>query len=227
MHILAVDTATDVCGIAVAEEDRLLVEMIFHQRLTHAAVIMNGIQAALQTTGLHIGAMDAFAVTQGPGSFTGLRIGISTVKGLAVAAGKPLVGISSLAVLAHQTPAVGEYLCPMIDARRREVYWALYRRTGGQWVGDMPEQASPPAMVLKHIGAACLFVGNGAQLYAEVLREHSRHPVYFATGAQNVLRPAIVARLGWQRLQKGLQEDVSRFEPAYLRPSDAIKPIEA
>ncbi|RJQ78559.1 MAG: tRNA (adenosine(37)-N6)-threonylcarbamoyltransferase complex dimerization subunit type 1 TsaB [Desulfobacteraceae bacterium] len=221
MRILAVDTATEVCGVALWEDDHITAEIRMSQGKTHTQTIMTAIEAVLEKGRLAPNSLDAFVVTQGPGSFTGLRIGISTVKGLAAATGKPLVGISTLAVLAHQAPDGTPWVCPMIDARRREVYWSIYRRQDNALVQAAPERAGKMADVRLGGEGGCLFIGSGARLYAQALQERWPQAAHLADDKQHDLRPGVLASLGAQRLGQGFTEDLHRFTPVYLRPSDA------
>jgi len=221
MRILAIDTATPMCGVAVLEDGHVLVELRISQGQTHAKSLLHGIRCALEMAHLEMKMLDAFAVTQGPGSFTGLRIGISTVKGLALATGKPLVGISALAALADQAPEGAAWVCPMIDARRSQIYWSLYHRQGSGLVRIVAEQVGAPLDVARHVDGPCLCIGNGAGAYEALLREHLPFGMLGAGPGLNAISPAAVARLAWQRLQQGAREDVHRFAPVYLRKSDA------
>ena len=121
MRVLAVDTATYSCSVAITDGDRLLSETTLVSGETHSRHLASLIEALTQTAGLSLEQMEGFAVSRGPGSFTGLRIGISTVKGLAVAGNRPMVGVSTLAALAWQVGPTDHLICPMIDARRDEV----------------------------------------------------------------------------------------------------------
>lgn len=223
MRILAVDTATEVCGVAIMIDGRLAVESITSQGLAHARGLMVNIRAALAQADMPLDTVDGFVASVGPGSFTGLRIGISTIKGLVAATGKPLVGISTLAVLAHQAPEEAQWVCAMIDARRSEVYWSLYYRGDCGFQRTCDEQAGRAERVLDTLKDPCLFIGNGAQRYATNILESARHPVMFADEKRNTLGPGTLARLGMQRFEQGLYEDPHRFGPVYLRKSDAQK----
>ncbi|MFZ1984101.1 MAG: tRNA (adenosine(37)-N6)-threonylcarbamoyltransferase complex dimerization subunit type 1 TsaB [Desulfatitalea sp.] len=225
MRILAVDTATEVCGLALFVNGQVMAERSIAQGVTHSKVLMEALSTLLQEAGLDMATLDGLAVTRGPGSFTGLRIGISTVKGLVLATGKPLVGVSTLAVLAHQAPGGTPWVCPMIDARRKEVYWSLYRRQGDNLLRMLPEQAGSVVDAVNQLGREpCLFIGNGAQLYAAVIGERLARTARLADAGLHALQPGMVARLGAQRLAQGHRDDVRRFIPVYLRPSDAQVP---
>jgi tRNA threonylcarbamoyladenosine biosynthesis protein TsaB len=221
MRILAIDSATQMCGVAVLEDGHALVELRMSQGQTHAKSLLEGIRRVLEMAGLDMKRLDALAVTQGPGSFTGLRIGISTAKGLSLATGKPLVGISALAALASQAPEGAAWVCPMIDARRSQIYWSLYHRQGPDLIQILPEQVGAPLDVIHHLDGPCLCIGNGADAYEALLRQHLPFGMLGAGPGLNAISPAAVARLAWQRLKQGTREDVHRFAPVYLRKSDA------
>lgn len=221
MRLLAMDTATEVCGVAVHVDGRLLAQRIAQQGLTHTKVLMTNIDAVLRQSGLNLNDLDALVVSIGPGSFTGLRIGISTAKGLAMATGKPLVGISTLAVLAHQAPGGTEWICPMIDARRNEVYWTLYQRQGGTLKQVAVESAGPVHDALTAIKGPCVFIGNGAKQYADIITKQSIHPVTLASLQAHPIAPGVLACLGQKRMAQGIVETLDSFTPIYLRKSDA------
>jgi tRNA threonylcarbamoyladenosine biosynthesis protein TsaB len=219
--LLAVDTATEICGIALVVDGRVHAELILSRGITHTQSVLSATDAVLAITGLKTGDLDAYAVTRGPGSFTGLRIGISTVKGLAFATAKPMVGISSLAVLAHQAPGSADLVCPMMDARRNEVYWTLYRRGNDGMKAIMAERVGPATGIVGAVQEACQFIGNGVPSYRSVIQSALNYPAQWAGSELNSLRPAVLARLAWQRFEAGDTDDPRTFEPVYLRKSDA------
>ncbi len=219
--LLAVDTATEICGVAVAVDGQVKAELILNRGITHTQSVLSAIDAVLGMTGMSSGEVDAYSVTRGPGSFTGLRIGISTVKGLALAAGKPLVGISSLEVLAHQASGRVGLVCPVMDARRREVYWTLYQSNPDGITAILTERVGPVAEIISHIYKECEFIGNGVPTYRSKLQPSLKHPARWTDHEGNSLRPAVLARLAWQRFQEGRMDDIRTFAPVYLRKSDA------
>lgn len=220
-YLLALDTATEVCGVALAVDGKVQVKLSLDHGYTHAKSIMDAVGALLSLAGLNVQSVDAFAATKGPGSFTGLRIGISTIKGLAMAVGKPLVGVSSLAVLAHQASSTHELVCPMLDARRKEVYWSLYRHENQSLVALEPEHVGPAESVPAHIHGPCLFIGSGARVYQEVLQKQLAHPAQWVPQVHDALDPGFLAVLAWRKIQEGQMDDVKTFAPHYLRRSDA------
>jgi tRNA threonylcarbamoyladenosine biosynthesis protein TsaB len=219
--LLAVDTATKSCGVAIIADGRVRSEVILSHGGTHTKQILSAIDAAVSLEGGSLAQIDAFSVTRGPGSFTGLRIGISTVKGLAMATGKPIIGISSLDVLAHQAGGDAAWVCPMIDARRSEIYWCIYRREGNGLVALSGEQVGSIDQLARQIENACVFVGNAVPLYAGPLSGLVRQRIQWASGVEHAIRPAVLARLAWRRFQVGDVDDTGCFAPVYLRKSDA------
>jgi tRNA threonylcarbamoyladenosine biosynthesis protein TsaB len=219
--LLAVDTATQSCGVAIIANGCMQTELILDHGGTHTKQILAAIDAALSLGESSLAQIDAFAVTRGPGSFTGLRIGISTVKGLTLATGKPIIGISSLEVLAHQAGGDAARVCAMIDARRNEIYWRIYRREGDRLVALSDEQVGPIDKLARQIDNSCVFIGNAVPQYAVQLPKLVRQTIQWAPDADNTIRPAVLARLAWLRFQDGRVDDVGCFEPVYLRKSDA------
>ena len=221
MKILAVDTATKSCSVAIAQKETILAEVTLMREQTHSKHLMEVIKSVSRLSGTPIADLDGFAVTKGPGSFTGLRIGLATVKGLAAASGKPMVGISSLLCLASQSYVPTFNICPILDARKGEVYWAHYRYDDNQLQQLCPEQVTSPINVLTNIHEPCVFVGNGARLYQEVIGLKLGYLAHFATDSQGIIRGATVAHLGLKRFEKGNIDDASSLTPCYIRRSDA------
>ena len=159
MHVLGVDTATQRASVAVVAGDAILAELTMDSR-SHAASIVPLIEAVLQQAACTVEALDAIAVSAGPGSFTGLRVGLSVAKGIACATGARVVPIPTLEALAHVAPTAAGVVCPLLDARKGELYAACFERTGGVWRQRLdaslvtPEQlvaALPPRLSLIHI----------------------------------------------------------------------------
>ena len=144
MKILAVDTATRGCSVAIVDQSSLLAEVTIVSAQTHSKHLMEMIHTALQGANLRVSDIDGWAVSAGPGSFTGLRIGMSTIKGLAMASGKPVVGVSSLQALAWQTLPCSNLMCAMLDARKGQVYCARYRSVSGALMQDLPAAVLSP-----------------------------------------------------------------------------------
>ncbi|MGE0085985.1 MAG: tRNA (adenosine(37)-N6)-threonylcarbamoyltransferase complex dimerization subunit type 1 TsaB [Desulfococcaceae bacterium] len=220
MIILAVDTATDTCSVALAEGEHLLAEITGTRMQTHSRHLMGMIDSVFRLCDIGPRHADGFAVSSGPGSFTGLRIGISTIKGMAMAGGKPMSGILVTDVLAAQVSLSPWPVCVLTDARKGEVYCARYHSVSGIMNKDSAEQVLSPESAISGIDETTLFVGNGAELYHDLIRENLGERAIFAPRESSVIRASVVARLAWSRFQKGERDDVAAFTPCYVRKSD-------
>jgi len=223
MKILAVDTATKSCSVAVIDEQSVISEFTVNHQDTHSKFLMGMIHNILNICHLSINDLDGFALTVGPGSFTGLRIGLSTVKGLALATGKPVVGVSTLDVLAHQVPASDKLICPMMDARRKEVYVARYRFKELQFEIEKPPMALSPDNAIKNINEPCILVGDGATLYQNLIKNTMGSLAVFTNYTQHIIRASTVGHIAMPRFKSNDTDDVSLIEPLYIRKSDAEK----
>ena len=221
MRILAVDTATTSCSVAIVDKTSLLSEFTLAKEETHSKHLMDMIKAALRMSGLNFSDLDGFAVTRGPGSFTGLRIGISTIKGLAVASEKPVVGVSSLETLALQVSYSRDLICPILDARRGEVYFSRYRFLNGHLKKQTKERVAPPDQAVEDLNESCLFVGNGALLYKEMILEKMGELASFAPLIQNTIRASTMAYLSMAKFENNDTDDIEKILPYYIRKSDA------
>lgn len=221
MKILAVDTATLSCSTAIVDNGLVSAELTTVNNQTHSKHLMTMIQTVCDMTGLEIRAMDGFAVTIGPGSFTGLRIGISTVKGLAWSLNKPVVGISSLDALAWQCVPVLYPICTLLDARKQEVYYCRYRFQDNELTKDRAEQVLGLAEAINDIREPCLFVGNGATLYKNEIVDKLGELAHFASWNHDNIRASSVASLSLNRFILNQTDDVALLVPHYIRKSDA------
>ena len=221
MKILAVDTAAKSCSAAVIDGDRLLAELTAVKDQTHSRHLLKIIDTVIGMAGLKVAQLDGFAVSIGPGSFTGLRIGISSIKGLAFSLNKPLVGVSSLEALAFQCNPYPYLICPVLDARKQEVYYCRYRSKNGLLVKDGIEQVAPPADALCGIREPCLFAGDGARLYRKLIQAELGELAHFVAGSQHIIRASAVAWLSLSRFKRRETDDVQVLVPQYIRKSEA------
>lgn len=224
MRILSIDTASTTGSVAIVAGDTLLAELTVARRETHSRRLMNMIDGALEMAGLELTDVEGLAFTRGPGSFTGLRIGLSVVKGLAVVSGVPLVGVSSLEVLAHQAPDRHRLIYPMMDARNNEVYCAGYRFSEGEFVPVADEAAITPDAAADWITEDCLLIGDGAYRYKPLFEARIGSRAAFASPDDGIPRALTVARLGKLKFEAGQSDDVRSVVPVYLRKSYAEKP---
>ena len=220
MIVLAIDTASRSCSVAVLDGNAVMAEINDVSGQTHSRHLIGMVDQALSMSTGQMASIDGFAVTQGPGSFTGLRIGISTAKGLAEAAGKPLVGVSSLQALAWQVFPSDVMVIPMLDARRKEVYTARYIREGETFKMVGAEQALSPEAAVDGIDMPCLLVGDGAVAYADRLGMVLGGRMQLALPFQHMIRASTVAFLGREKLTEARDERMT-LTPRYLRQSYA------
>jgi len=221
MKILAVDTATQSCSVAVTDSGSLSADLTIVKSQTHSKHLMELIHSILGIVGFDVADLDGLAVTIGPGSFTGLRIGISTIKGLAHALDKPVVGISSLEALAWQCAETPYLICPLLDARKGEVYGATYRFDRDQLIEKSGARAMAPEAVFEDIDAPCVFVGNGAQLYRQRIAAALGSLAHFVPEGQNIIRASSVAFLSMARFDANDPDEIAGLVPHYIRKSDA------
>ena len=220
MRILAVDTSTPTCGVAIFSDEKQAVEIGFFLRRTHTKHLAPMVEAACNIAGIGLDEMDGFAAACGPGSFTGLRIGMSTVLGFSQATGRPAVGVSSLDALAAQAFRHPGGVRALIDAKRGEVYFANYQLRENRLEKQGREQIGPPETAAR-IEAPCLFIGSGAALYAAVIQKQAGALGQFADSYENTIRASTVGQIAIQRLKGYDGKSPGAFLPAYIRKSDA------
>lgn len=222
MNILAMDTSQKTVSVALLADETILVDTFINRGINHSAVLLPAIEKACQMAGLTVDGVDLFALTIGPGSFTGLRIGASTVKGLALATGKPVVGISTLEALAQNGKSSTRLICPLLDAQKNQVYTAYYRVNADGWVERTTEErVMNVEALLRNLNEEVLFLGDGAGIYAELIRKVLRKKAFFAASHQQHVRAGAVGFLGRNKFLNGDLLDILRFTPHYLRPSEA------
>lgn len=221
MKLLAVETATMLGGVAVMDGATLLAESRINVRVTHSERLMKEIDHVLGVAGLELGDIDAFGFSAGPGSFTGLRVGLSTIKGLVYATGKRLVVVSTLEAFAWNVPFSEHQVCPLLDARRKEVYGAVFRWSGEGFTMVIGEKAVKIGDLLKNIEASTVFLGEGAILYQETIAEFLGDKALFGAPQHMVPSPASVAALCMGKALNGEFSDAMTAVPAYLRRSEA------
>lgn len=221
MNILGIDTATMAGSVAVITEQQLIAETTVNTKTTHTERLLPMIDQTLRAASLTIQQIDAIAVASGPGSFTGLRIGVTTAKSLAYSIRKPLVGVPSLDALASQFLYTEVLICPILDARKQEVYTALYRNTEDHVQRISEYSVIAPQNLLKALHEPTLFLGDGVLAYRQQICEVLGNHALFANPALMFPRASLIAKLGVDRLLTGTPDDSYAFTPLYLRKSDA------
>jgi len=220
---MGVDSTTQVAGVAVINEDKLVAESFYNTRKNHSKRLLPMIAALLAEAELKLSDLDGLAVAIGPGSFTGLRIGLATVKGLAHATGIPVTGVPTLDGLAWNAWEVPGIICPVINARRQEVYTALYRLQEGKLCRLTPYQALDPVLLtslLQSYDMPVYFLGDGVEPYWEIWRRLGEQ-ARFLPATITMPRAAQIARLGMEKFLSGEKDDISQLKPLYILPSPA------
>ena len=222
LRILAVDTTTSSGSVALLEDRRLVGEIAGESGTTHSARLLGAIDRLLRSESLSIADIDVFAVAAGPGSFTGIRIGLSTVKALAFASGKPVVPVSSLRALALKLALAGAPLiCPMLDAKKGEVYAALFESAAGRLVELIPQGAYAPDDFFARLPArrALAFIGGGSIVFRDRIPARVLETAVFPERTLFVAHE--VGLLGLEGLAEGRGVPVDGVEPLYFRRSQA------
>ena len=217
MNILAVDSSGNVCSAAALRDDRILAETYVDNTKTHSETLAPMADACLAAAGLSVGDVYLFACAIGPGSFTGLRIGAGLIKAFAHALGKPALGVNTLDALAFNVSGTDETVCPVIDARRGEVYTATYR--SGEHITDY--RAVALTKLLEELqGHKAVFTGDAVLKYAADIRAAS--PLFRVAHPGIALqRAGSVGLVAFQLYQQGARGDAYALEPFYLRESQA------
>lgn len=214
MRLLAVETSTLAGGVAILEDDRLRGEYVLDVSATHSERLLPAIDRVLADAGWVPGDLQGLAVAVGPGSFTGLRIGLSVVKGLALALGVPVAAVPTLDAMAAVLPFATLPICPVLDARKGEVYCSLYRWEAGGMRRLWDYTALAPEALAARLTEPVILLGDGARL---VPTPHAR----LAPPHRRVPSPAAVGVLGLGRLGAGESVRADALSPIYLRPSEA------
>jgi tRNA threonylcarbamoyladenosine biosynthesis protein TsaB len=221
MLVLGVETSTMQGGVALVGPHGLVSEYTLNVAATHSERLLPAMDRMLQDAGLTLACVEGLAVSIGPGSFTGLRIGLSTVKGLAYATGLPVVGVPTLEALAWSVPYAGMPVCPVLDARKQEVYAALFRFAGRRLDRLVEDAALAPDALCERIQIPTLFLGDALATYGEYFASRLGDRLILPPVASRGARPACVAELGRQRLLRGERDPAAALVPRYLRPSAA------
>ncbi|MDX9916493.1 MAG: tRNA (adenosine(37)-N6)-threonylcarbamoyltransferase complex dimerization subunit type 1 TsaB [Gudongella sp.] len=226
MKVLGIDTSTLMTTCAVMDGEQLLGEFSLSLDMSHSEALVPMIKELLENLKLKPEEMDLFSVADGPGSFTGLRIGLATAKSLAHVTGKPIVGVSSLEVLAMGFP-YQPLVVPMMDARRDRVFTGIYEMDGFPKTIMNPDaiEVSELTKIIKNLGKKVIAVGDGSVVYREELQEELKDMIIFAPGHLNLSSGSAVCKLGVKKYEEEGSDDLFTMAPDYLRDSQAQRAL--
>lgn len=224
MRVLGIDTATWAASVGVIDDERVLSERSLTVTGSHAATLLPLVDDALAAAGIALHELDLLAVSIGPGAFTGLRIALSVAKGLALATGAAIVGVPTLEAHVHAAGPRPGVVCPVLDARKREVYAALFR-----WSGDNPTALAPDRALTPHLlaelvrstGSPCTLVGEGVDAYRELWTQLLGPDATLLRAAELAPLGPVVAHLGARSFRAHGAADLAALEPVYVRRCEA------
>lgn len=221
MRILSLSTAEQGCSLAFVENKDLVCEEYWANKQTHSKRLLAMVEHMLaRRAGFGLSEIDGFVAAKGPGSFTGLRIGISVIKGLAYAAGKPAAGVSSLDGIAYRFSSLCVPVCVMMDARRNEIYCAVYRFEQGILVEKSDEMVCSPEQGVLIAGEGAVFAGSGSKAYQDLILDLTNQKAQFSCETMDYVSAAALARLAIID-DKFFEYPGNLLKPSYIRKSDA------
>ena len=224
MKLLALDSSGLVASVAIVSEDTMLAEYTVNYKKTHSQTLLPMLDEIVRMVEMDLTEIDAIAVAAGPGSFTGLRIGSATAKGLGLALNKPIIAVPTLDGLAFNLYGTNKVICPMMDARRNQVYTGLYEFIGNEFHVIKPQAALAVEDIMEEInqqGREVIFLGDGVPVYQELIRQQATVGFEFAPAHMNRQRAGAIGALGTLYYQNNQLQSATEHEPVYLRLSQA------
>jgi tRNA threonylcarbamoyl adenosine modification protein YeaZ len=220
---LAIDTSSNIVSVALSHKDEILASLTWQTTQNHTIELLPNLVCLLQRAKVELGSIEAIIVAKGPGSFNGLRVGISTAKGLASALDIPLLGISTLEAEAYPFAFTGLPLRPIHKAGREEIATALYRQKDNEWRCLEAENLTTVKALCRRIKQKTLFCGEiPADIISEIQQNLGRQAII--PKSNSLSRASSLAILGWRKLSRGEQNDPVTLQPLYLRPPHITKP---
>lgn len=224
MKLLAIESSGMVASVAIVSEDKLLAEYTVNYKKTHSQTLLPMLDEIVRMVELPLSDVDAIAISEGPGSFTGLRIGSATAKGLGLALNKPIVAVPTLDSLAYNLYGTDRLICPMMDARRNQVYTGLYEFVSSEFKVVKEQRAVAIDEIISEINGLnkkVIFLGDGVEAYQQVLMEKTMVDYDFAPLHLSKQRAAAVGALGIIYYKNNKIQTAAEHEPVYLRLSQA------
>ncbi len=221
---LAIDTSTDTASLALLKDTRVLAELTWHCHLNHSVELMPSLSRLLEQTGLELESVRSIIVATGPGSFNGLRVGLSSAKALAFSLGIPIAGIGTLEAEAYQHAETGLPICPIFDAGRGEIATATYQKKDNEWCQLIAEHITTVETLCSQITTKTIFCGEFIPLIATQLRKQLKQKAVIPSSATGLRRASFLAELGLKRLKAGDYDNPATLQPLYLRQPAITKP---
>lgn len=224
MKILGLDSSGLVASVAIVEDNDLRGEYTVNYKKTHSQTLLPMLDEVAKMIDLDLHTIDAIAVAGGPGSFTGLRIGSATAKGLGLALECPIINVPTVDALAYNLVGHRDMVCPLMDARRNQAYTGLYSFDGNEMHTIKEQCAVGIEEIIEAVneqGKAVVFLGDGVPVFKEYIAENCKVPYTFAPAHMNKQRAGAVAALGMISYEKGQYESAAEHKPDYLRLSQA------
>ena len=224
MRVLAIDSSGLTATVAVVEDEQTIAEYTVNYKKTHSQTLLPMIDEVKKMIDLDLSSIDAIAVSGGPGSFTGLRIGSATAKGLGLALGKPLIHVPTVDALAYNVYGCGDLICPIMDARRKQVYTGMYCFLNHQMQVVKEQDAVALEELIKELNQMerpVIFLGDAVPVYKELIQESCKVPYSFAPAHLSRQRAGAVGMLGTLYFKEGKTESAAEHKPEYLRVSQA------
>lgn len=221
---LAIDTSTDNASLAIVQKNQVLAELTWHCHQNHSVELMPNINRLLEQTGSNLKSLSGVIVARGPGSFNGLRVGISTAKGLSFSLGVPLAGISTLEAAAYQYAETGFPVCSILNAGRGEIAAAIYQRRGNLWQQVIAQHITTVDSLCSQITGKTIFCGEATLAVLEQIKEKLGQKAIIPPPASRMRRAAFLAELGIKRLEVSDYDQPATLQPIYLRRPPITQP---
>lgn len=224
MRILAIDTSSLVASVAILDDDIMTAEYTVNFKKTHSQTLLPMIDEIMSMTGVDVDTLDAIAVSGGPGSFTGLRIGSATAKGMGLALDVPIVNVPTVDAMAYNFVGNNKLICPIMDARRNQVYTGVYTFVGEKFTIEKEQCAisiEELVELLNSMEGEVLFTGDGIPVFKDYINENLKNLHYFSPAHLNRQRAGAVGALGIIYFKEGKYTDSDEHMPDYLRVSQA------
>ncbi|MFC2005763.1 tRNA (adenosine(37)-N6)-threonylcarbamoyltransferase complex dimerization subunit type 1 TsaB [Chloroflexota bacterium] len=221
---IAIDTSTDTASLALVKDSEVLAELTWRCSQNHSTQLLPNLSHLLNQAKLSLQSASCIVVARGPGSYNGLRVGISTAKGLAFSLGIPIVGVSTMEVEAYQHAETGLPICPIFNAGRGEIAAATYQKQGNEWCQFISEYVTTVETLCSQIATKTIFCGEYALLIAAELRRQLKQKAVILSPAAGLRRASFLAELGLKRFKAGDYDNPTTLQPLYLRGPSITKP---